>query len=208
MIQKILLAAIFCSLTLFAQEKYFVFFKDKGITSNEALSKTSDYFQKAKNLLTEKCIERRLKSISEDNLICYEDLPIKDEYISRIQESGVEILQRLKWFNAVSCRLTENQIKTIQQFDFVERIEKVKKTAIKKQPEFLPIATDIQKSNSTHLLNYGASLAQLELSSIPSLHDKGIDGDGVIIGVLDSGFDWKNHEAFKKIGRASCRERV
>ncbi len=197
MFKKILLILCLCSLSVFTQEKYFVYFKDKGISNNEALSKTSDYFLKAINQLTEKCIERRLKSISEDELISYEDLPVNEKYVEVIRAYGIKISQTLKWFNAVSCHLTENQVKAIEQLDFVNKIEKVKKAVIKKQPEFLPLTIEYQKDNSTHSLNYGASLPQLELSNIPSLHDKGIDGSGVIIGLLDSGFDWKHHEAFR-----------
>ncbi|RJP66542.1 MAG: T9SS C-terminal target domain-containing protein [Ignavibacteriales bacterium] len=197
MFGKILLILCLCSLSVFTQEKYFVYFKDKGISVNDALSKTSGHYIQAKNLLTEKCIERRLKSVSENELIGYEDLPVNEKYIEDIQAYGVKISHRLKWFNAVSCYLTENQIKAVEQLDFVDKVERVKKTIIKKQPEFLNVTTDLDKSNSTHSLNYGASLTQLELSSVPSMHDKGIDGSGVIIGLLDSGFDWKNHEAFR-----------
>jgi serine protease AprX len=41
--------------------------------------------------------------------------------------------------------------------------------------------------------NYGPSFTQLDLSDIPLVHSKGITGDDVIIGLLDTGYDWQRH---------------
>ncbi len=199
MLLKKILLIVFCSLSLLAQEKYFIYFEDKDIKSPEVLSKASDSFQKAKSQLTEKCIQRRLKTLNEDNLINYDDLLIKEDYIENLQSLGITILHKLNWFNAVSCRLTSEQLRLIKKLNFVDKIEKVKTIVIKKQPEFFSVAKDFLKSNTTHSLDYGSSLTQLALSDVPEVHDKGIDGSGVIIGLLDSGFDWKEHEAFKNV---------
>ncbi len=36
-------------------------------------------------------------------------------------------------------------------------------------------------------------LHRMNLSHIPAVHDMGITGEGVRIGILDTGFDWENH---------------
>jgi hypothetical protein len=45
--------------------------------------------------------------------------------------------------------------------------------------------------------DYGPSFDQLQLSDVPAVHSKGITGKGVLLGLLDTGFNWKNHESLK-----------
>ena len=74
-------AAVLLS-TSFAQTKYLIYFTDKGITANEQLEKSSNLYQSALSELTEKCINRRSKTLGEKNIISFEDIPVKKEYIS------------------------------------------------------------------------------------------------------------------------------
>ncbi len=45
--------------------------------------------------------------------------------------------------------------------------------------------------------NYGSSFNQMNLSDVPVVHSKNITGKNVLIGILDSGFDWKQHNSLK-----------
>ena len=40
-------------------------------------------------------------------------------------------------------------------------------------------------------------ITQMNLSDVPFVHSKNINGKNVIIGILDSGFDWKFHNSLK-----------
>ncbi|HED37046.1 MAG TPA: T9SS type A sorting domain-containing protein, partial [Ignavibacteria bacterium] len=42
---------------------------------------------------------------------------------------------------------------------------------------------------------YGPSFTEYKLSGIPVVNSYGINGKGVIVGILDDGFHWKNHES-------------
>jgi len=182
--------------TSFAQTKHLIYFTDKGITANERLDKSSDLYQSALSELTEKCINRRIKTLGEENIISFEDIPIKPYYISSLESLGIKIENNLKWFNAVSAYLTEQQFEELLQLNFIDRIEKVRILKFKNK---LPEVTD-PLSKQIHLdfpINYGESFDQLQLSDIPIVHSKEITGEGVLIGMLDTGFDWKNHESLQ-----------
>lgn len=173
-----------------AQEKYLIFFKDKGESDKTYFKKSSIESELLKSF-SPKAIERR-KKVLNNNLFLYGDYPIYDPYINAIENLGIKIINKLNWFNAVSCYLNENQKEIIQSFDFAEKIERVK--TFKKKfydeillEEILPKVTNY----------YGNSFTQLNLSEIPSVHSKGITGENVIIGLLDSGFRWKTHEAIE-----------
>ncbi|MCU7491623.1 MAG: S8 family peptidase [Bacteroidota bacterium] len=179
----------------FAQTKYLIYFKDKGVKPSLSLSKSSSLFNSAENLLSPRAVERRKKVMGESSYITYEDLPVKDDYIRSLEGLGVKINNVLRWFNAVSAFLTPEELKSVLSLPFVEKLEKVK-VLYRPDRNLKPEGPkELGKTGSLMDLDYGNSFRQLNLSDVPQLHQKGITGQGIIIGLLDSGFDWKYHEA-------------
>jgi len=177
--------------------KYLVYFKDKGISKSNTLSKFSTEYQTALTQLTERSIERRSKVLG-DEIIGFDDLPLKKQYIKEIQAKGVKIVWRLKWFNAVSCWLSDNQMVEIRDLKSVEKIEKVKTIRFNKRELENNILSKTEVENEiSYNLDYGFSITQNELSDIPAIHDLGFSGQDVLIGLLDAGFAWRNHPSLK-----------
>jgi serine protease AprX len=188
---KIILLTLIISSFIMPQSKYFIYFKDKGAAG---LGKNSAEYSQALSMLSEKAIERRKSVLGENNIITYEDLPVNNEYIQKIKEAGVKTERELSWFNSVSAYLTNSQLEQIKQFPFVEKIELVKTISFRRT---LPVTLEELPSAPAKAdeLNYGQSFTQLNLSGIPEVHAAGITGEGVLVGFLDSGFDWKRHES-------------
>lgn len=189
---KLLLILIIFSTQIFSQEKHFIYFVDKGPENLNGLNKTSLPYNSAIQNLTPKSIERRQRNLGE-NFISYDDLPINPEYISLLKSKGVKIIRELNWFNCVSAYLTNVQISLLNVFNFIEKIELVKKISYK-IPQENRIPTSLQKISDT-VLNYGSSYTQMNLSDVPIVHSKNINGKNVLIGILDTGFDWEIHES-------------
>jgi serine protease AprX len=187
---------IFITLPLFislSQTKYLIYFKDKGNTETEKIEKSSLQYKTALGYLTEKSIERRIKNMGEENFITFEDLPIYDEYVDELELLNIKIENKLKWFNAVSAYLTAEQLQMVEKMDFIKKAERVK-TFIFSSPS--AVNENVFKNSSISSINdYGPSFDQLQLSDVPAVHSKGITGEGILIGLLDTGFDWKNHES-------------
>lgn len=196
--KKIVILFLFASLTLAkSTSKYFIYFKDKGISKTTHLTKSSTKYYEALNSLSERSIKRRIKSMGEE-FITYEDLPVNKQYITRLKESGVKIVWALKWLNAVSAFLTDEQYQEISHYDFVKNIESVKRARqIKEKKVTEGLRKTSSASNTKYKYDYGASLTQYELSDVPIVHDAGFTGTGVTIGVLDAGFWWANHPALQ-----------
>lgn len=191
--KKIVFAILIMTFSLsLAQNKYMIYFSDKGDLSKQTLSKSLEKNKLAKQLLSKKSIERRKKNLGE-NYFTVEDLPLEKRYISNLSEKGIKIVNKLKWFNAVSAYLNNEQLEYVKAQKFVKKIEVIQK--LKRQ---LPIKKEtglnknLSKTTKAYTYNYGNSITQNELSDIPAVHDMGITGEGIRIGVLDSGFDWND----------------
>jgi len=194
MIRYIIIFTIILSSLLSAQEKYFIYFNDKGIDSKTALNKSSEAYNEALGKLSQHAVERRIKNMG-DNIITYEDISISRSYINQLTSMGIKIIHELNWFNSVSAYLSSEQLTKVKSLPFVKSVEPVKKLYFEK-PDLTN--TELLKINySDSVINYGNSFNQLNLSDVPVVQAKGINGKGVIVGILDTGFDWKLHESLK-----------
>lgn len=191
--KKLVFAILIITVSLsFAQNKYMIYFSDKGDLSNQTLSKSIEKNKLAKQLLSSRSIERRKKNLGE-NYFTFEDLPLEKKYVSNLSENGIKIINKLKWFNAVSAYLSNDQLEYVKSQTFVKKIEVIQKLKRQLPPqEESEVNKTLLKTTNNHTYSYGSSLTQNELSDIPTVHDMGITGEGVRIGVLDSGFDWEN----------------
>ncbi len=192
---KSVLIIVFFSTLITAQDKYFIYFKDKGPENSfNQLNKNSAGYKEALNSLTEKAVERRIKNMGEE-YITFEDLKIFTDYKSEIENLGVKIIRELNWFNSVSAYLNSYQIELIKQLPYVKSVGPVKKLFYKNDFKYEIDNSLLKFSDTTY--NYGSAYKQVNLSGIPFIHSKNISGQNVLIGILDSGFDWKYHESLK-----------
>ncbi|PID59650.1 MAG: hypothetical protein CR986_05120 [Ignavibacteriae bacterium] len=192
--KRILIFLLFFTTLVFSQEKYLIYFKDKGINTEKVLSKNADKEIVAKKTLSKRSIERRKKSSSE-NYFTFQDLPILEKYLEILSDNKIKIIHKLKWFNAASAYLDNKQIEFLLKQNFIEKIEKIKKAKRTKPIKTKNSLHKILQKSTTKIENkydYGTSITQNELSQIPKVHNLGITGKNIIIGLLDSGFDWQN----------------
>lgn len=169
---------IFISTTLLAQNKYIVFFNNKGALT--------DYTPE--QLLGSKSIERRqLAQISFNEY----DLPVLENNIKLLTDNNVYVIRTSKWLNAalVIATLSSNEIlslsNNIKKVVFVAQIANTKQNndASKIGHQLLTV-NRLEKSS----INYGRATPQNELFHISYLHDKGFTGKGVNVAFLDVGY--------------------
>ncbi len=163
-----------------------IFFKDKGALST--LKK-----QAPGRFLTERAIARRLKQNPDANPIEYSDYPVQADYVRQLRPFIHRLRARSRWLNAISAELSPGQLETISRFDFVERIRPVRASRPRRSlPETIlpPQSRTLAKSAA---LDYGSSYDQIHLINADVLHEKGLYGQGVLICMLDDGFNLLNH---------------
>jgi len=175
------------------EEKYWVFFKDKQHFLLKKFNSSPEY-QKA--LVSERSLLRRAKILPSDKLIDETDLPLNEFYLSRLRSLGFTPVAKSRWLNGISLYLSSDERKLIESLPFVEKIERVNRFH-HKIPERKQIPLRKYTGSAAHRYNYGESSWQNELIRTPEVHDLGITGKGVLVGMLDTGFNWI-HEAFEQ----------
>ncbi|HMS34115.1 MAG TPA: S8 family serine peptidase [Ignavibacteria bacterium] len=180
-------------------------FSDKGSNTQYLLSHPELY-------LTQKSIDRRKKVKPANALVDYTDIPLNSAYTDELKNSGLEIKNRSKWFNRISCFATKVEIERMINNNFVSKIDLVK--------TFSKSAADIEltgnnllpeednsgiPNNVSYQLNYGSSLTQMDIINAPMAHDSGYKGQGVLIALLDAGVDNLSHPAFDSLRARGIR---
>lgn len=172
-----------------AQTKYIVQFKNKG-NNPYSLNNPSAF-------LTQKAIYRRVKyAIAFDST----DLPVTPEYVDSIRLSGaVIILNASKWLNSVSIQTTDAAALTkIRSFPFVQSVTGIAARMMNageqknkfREEKLLQTQSALKETNITaDVFNYGSSYTQIHIHNGEFLHDIGLQGQNMIIGMLDAGFN-------------------
>jgi hypothetical protein len=171
---------IYGNLLLHAPQ-YAVHFKDKKNTPY-SINNPLEY-------LSQRAIDRRNKY---GIAVTEEDLPVNPDYIEHINMIGAYVTNVSKWSNSVLVYAEESMLNAIGNLDFVEKIVYVKPAEGKYQKyDIHPKWTNetYENVNATkHNFDYGYALGQIEQLNGVTVHKQGYAGEGVIIAVLDAGF--------------------
>ena len=171
-----------------AQEKCFwVFFTDKNDTQFDPYS----YFDA-------KAIERYRQCGAD--LYDISNFPLNDSYVNAVNGYSTEVFGESRWLNAVGIMATDDNANRIAQLPFVERVQEIVSDATLASStiddsRWLRCArNDDDKTNKDVLTD------QLKRFGGQYFVDKGINGKGMRICVMDGGFPKVDtHPAFKHL---------
>jgi len=178
-----------------------VFFKDKGV-SGDALDKALD---QAENNLLPRAARRRAKvAPPQGRLVDEADLAVNPEYLAQARSTGATPRQTSRWLNAASYRVTGIQAQQLARLECVAGMDLVARshraavpTPVSDPVPFVPLPA-MGKRATTYTIDYGGNLGAMEQANVPPLHDVGLSGWGVLIGMLDTGYHTA-HEALMGI---------
>jgi hypothetical protein len=169
-----------------------VFFGDKGVPPG---AEEEAIWNRAAEL-SPRALARRL-SARPDGGLDERDLPVHQPYLAEVRSTGAETRAVSRWLNAVSVEATEEQMDRIASLPFVTAIQPVSRRMRIRDPQ----ARDLED------LDYGSAAEQLGLIGVDGLHACGLSGEGVVVGVLDTGFTLE-HQAFSHLAVQAQRDFV
>ncbi len=163
-----------------------VFFSDKGpVNLPRAIAELEVSYPP-------RAIERRRLRRSAPGLFDARDVPVCEDYVDAVRASGARVRTVSSWLNAVSIEARADTLATVVQLPFVDRTQPVRCYRTDHAQLGSPAAPGSRAF-------YGVAEAQLDQIGLIDLHSRGYTGDGVIIGVLDTGFR-RTHDAFVQPG--------
>jgi len=143
--------------------------------------------------LDERCLRRRAKTLGEEALVQYEDLPLAKPYTEAVRARAMKVRVESRWLNAVSIEATPAQLESLAALPFVRELSPVK--GFRRTEETISAESFPWPRGAL----YGPSFRQVDQINVRPLHEAGLSGKGVRVCLLDVGFR-KSHQVFR-VGR-------
>ena len=168
-----------------------VFFRDRGSLDIPGPVRDAALAEAARKI-TPRALARRAKAAlarhepAAPTLLDDRDLGPDPAYVAAVAARAGATRTRSSWLNAVSVDAAPESLARIEALPFVAAIK--------------PIAREMRNGTSATDadFNAGPSYLQIDMLHIPEVHAMGLLGDGVLICVLDSGFEL-DHEALRQV---------
>ncbi|MEP7127431.1 MAG: S8 family serine peptidase [Chitinophagales bacterium] len=160
--------------------RYIVEFKDKQ-DSPFSISDPAAF-------LSHRAIDRRNRY---DIPITENDLPVNPAYVQQVIDIGVKLLNKSKWLNSISIETDDSiLLAAVMALPFVKSSYPiaVRSSNSKRNLKSATESSDL-KLSSDNVLDYGKAVNQIEMLHGNKLHQQGYKGEGIIIAVLDIGFN-------------------
>lgn len=120
------------------------------------------------------------------------DIPVNPQYLQAVADCGAQLLNPSKWLNGVSVYVTDLAvIEAINALDFVQVVRNCPNDLKAQEQKERWLANEMKpsaESNRGTRGYYGGAEAQVKQLNVDILHEMGFDGTGVIVAVLDGGF--------------------
>jgi serine protease AprX len=168
----------------FSSKRFFIRFTDKN-NSPYSVSSPSAY-------LSARAIQRRA---NQGIAITQQDFPVNPQYIDSLRAHGATIYNPSKWLNGVTISCSNQTVlNNIAALPFVADTTHVKRPSSstgrnKFEMESLMSVRSNNAPYESQSYSYGASYNQIHLMNGEYLHNLGFHGEGMIIALLDAGFN-------------------
>lgn len=175
--------------------KVWVLFEDKGI-STDYQARTA--LEACETQMSKRTKRRRLHR-GRDPFPDFTDIRVPSRYIDAVLDVGGRLRAKSRWLNAISLKATPAEIAKIACLPFVRAIEPIEiYKSIAQRSDAERYSSSQEAPPGLAPLNYGNSGVQIEQIQANFLHESGFSGDGMTIGLLDTGFSL-DHTAFQQV---------
>lgn len=172
--------------------KIWIYFSDKGITSQTSLQRK---LAEIRQSLKDRCLWRRLKVRTKKNIVDFSDLPLFPPYIEKVKSLVKRIRTASRWLNALSVEANASQILSLEKSEFVHKIDLV--LSFRRDESLSATKSELDGKDKNNIsITYGPSFSQLDQINVLPLHQLGYSGKSVLVCMMDTGFR-KSHEVFQ-----------
>jgi subtilisin family serine protease len=131
----------------------------------------------------------------------YRDLPVHAPYLEALQARGLRPYGASRWLNGAAVRLPGREVEALAALPFVGRLAPVERMRLSLDPPAPAPSLPPPRGGARAArlaVDYGLSASQLQQLQLPALHDSGYTGAGILVCLLDAGFNYfDKHEALR-----------
>jgi subtilisin family serine protease len=140
--------------------------------------------ERPEEFLSKRSLTRRIKQNVD---ITEQDLPVSPFYIQKISDLNIEIVNVSRWFNGAIIASTDTSlIDTLDYLQFVDFPPQMLKSGATLKAGYNKLKLDLDLT--PFAAQYGFARYQLEMLNAMPLHEKGFQGEGMLIAIQDAGF--------------------
>lgn len=177
-----LIALSLATVSVSAQDRYVVHFKDKSGSSYSATD--------PQKFLSPRAIARRVK---QEIPVTDFDFPVNSSYVQQVSSTGAKVYFTSRWKNCALVQADGATINQVKNLPFVKLVEYVAPG-----PRLNNRTSAVRKKNQT--TSAEATRTQLQMVGINSMQAEDLLGQDVHVAILDSGFDGVDQtEPFKHL---------
>lgn len=171
----------FAEISVSAQNRYFVYLKDKA---NSSFSVSAP-----EKFLSKRSIDRR----KSQNIALNElDIPVNSSYLGQIISAGAKVLGTSKWLNATLIECSPQVLSAVSKLSFVKTVDGNQDIRGARNSALEIPKSEFDKFGAYEDFNYGNSSNQTQQLGVDEMHKKNFTGKGILIAVFDAGFDKAN----------------
>jgi serine protease AprX len=171
-----------------------VTFSDKGEQGPADLSRR---LSEAAASLSPRAHARRIRARVMP-FVDYRDLPLHPPYLEGLARQGLRCYGASRWLNGTAARFPGWMIETVAALPFVQRLAPVERMRHSHDPEAMKPLSAPPAAGARAGVDYGFTASQLGQIQLPALHDSGYTGAGILVCLLDAGFNYfDKHEALR-----------
>ena len=138
--------------------------------------------------LSQRALDRRARlGVAIDDY----DLPVNPQYLQGVSDCGAQLINPSKWLNGVTVRTTDpGVIEAINALPYVDVVRECVNNPQAQEDKVRWMQNEMRDSGRPSVARdfYGGAHDQVYQLRVNELHDMGFDGAGVVIAVLDGGF--------------------
>ncbi len=170
----------------------------EAVESKKWLYLKKGVIDKKVNISNKATVRRNLRGSAPVN-VSYDKMP-DSSIINQIENTGVKVHVVSRWLDAVSVSGSDEAIARVMTLGYIEQVKPVASFTGRRY-ESSELTESMAKALSPSVytaLDYGPSYTQLQLCQIDSLHNLGFSGEGILIGLMDTGYNLE-HPAISDI---------
>lgn len=131
-------------------------------------------------------------------MVGFDDVQLYAPYLDSLRQRGITTFTASRWRNCVLANVDSVTAALLRALPFIRAVQRTSDVSY-------ALSSESDRSidrlgahfDDCAPMRYGLSMQQNMLLNTPTLHEAGVFGQGVVVGIIDNGFRWRSNTTFR-----------